>query len=574
MESKIIQDSKESVSERVLNEQPTKEDLKQEAIKSKMSLRKQKLNTFISTNRKLNSFNSYEEEPNYFINIEQLQIPSKDLVDCDKFFNNFDINFLKPYLESKDMNYIKYSIHLINTYISEIKDNHLINLVNQLKKNYKIFDILLNLLNNQDKALLFNVFNILKNLVFIDEGKKLLVESPKFIEVILTYMKSNKYDRRNILNALLLLKFTSYDQTMQINLINSGIFKFLNEIYGNFYLYEDVKGEIISIISCFTLITQDNLDDFLSTIDILQSGLNLKYENIQRVLLILLDMLKFGTKVIKLYFEKKIDECLIRIYPSEKISPDEYNDNFSQDSLSQIRSSILTILSILSSLEYDLSIQLLINNGIFSFLNNVLDSTDPKVIEHVWGIIHGIAEGSVEQMLGLYQYCVIDKLIRTSYLLYDVIDSGELSGDLCKPEYKKSVYNAFGSTADIIAVVFNVSFSELLVDKSKYGDYAAIKILVKALKIFKDNKNICCDVLNVLNAIYKIFLIFFDEPNETDVIDIMIKGGLKDVLRELVSSSNSDISTNAKEFLEDMIENEVDKEENTNIHDLKRNNNI
>lgn len=271
-------------------------------------------------------------------------------------------------------------------------------------------------------------------------------------------------------------------------------------------------------------------------------------------------MLKFkSAKIIKLYFAKKIDKYLISIYPSEKVTPLEYN--ISQRNLSQIRYMILDILTRLISLDGDdLSIQFLINNGVFPLLNDVLQSTDPKIINHVCDLVHNIAVGSVGQISGLYQHNVMDSLIKTSFLLYDVITAGHK----CEPDYKASVYAAFGRTANAIAVVFIGSLSDTLVDKLKYGDYAAVKVLVGALKIFKDDKDVCGDILSV---IYKIFCIPFDDPRDTDFIDVMIKDGLEDVLRDLALSSNSDIATSAEQILNDMIEMEVDKEEDTNYRE-------
>ena len=256
----------------------------------KLSLRKKRLNNFITSKRMMNQarHNSKLE-----INLSSLDIPN---IEIDKTFESMEelYEFIKKNLKSKKIDEIKYGICLlknfINSQMQRMRNNVDINNINLFSE---IFDILDNYIET-DIVITYELLNILINLSFIDSDCQIC-------KMCITPMSYRLWERicrtQNadlIANLIWLLGNVVSDNreiaynVLTSNMVSNYILNFFEEENFKNFTWEERNALIERGIILFSKIIFNDDEKRNKTI----------YEVKQRIYLVLLKYYKFGNNLI------------------------------------------------------------------------------------------------------------------------------------------------------------------------------------------------------------------------------------------------------------------------------------
>lgn len=256
----------------------------------KLSLRKKRLNNFITSKRMMNQarHNSKLE-----INLSSLDIPN---IEIDKTFESMEelYEFIKKNLKSKKIDEIKYGICLlknfINSQMQRMRNNVDINNINLFSE---IFDILDNYIET-DIVITYELLNILINLSFIDSDCQIC-------KMCITPMSYRLWERicrtQNadlIANLIWLLGNVVSDNreiaynVLTSNMVSNYILNFYEEEKFKNFSWEERNALIERGIILFSKIIFNDDEKRNKTI----------YEVKRRIYLVLLKYYKFGNNLI------------------------------------------------------------------------------------------------------------------------------------------------------------------------------------------------------------------------------------------------------------------------------------
>lgn len=256
----------------------------------KLSLRKKRLNNFITSKRMMNQarHNSKLE-----INLSSLDIPN---IEIDKTFESMEelYEFIKKNLKSKKIDEIKYGICLlknfINSQMQRMRNNVDINNINLFSE---IFDILDNYIET-DIVITYELLNILINLSFIDSDCQIckMCITPMSFRLWERICRTQNADL--IANLIWLLGNVVSDNreiaynVLTSNMLSNYILNFFEEEKFKNFSWEERNALIERGIILFSKIIFNDDEKRNKTI----------YEVKQRIYLVLLKYYKFGNTVI------------------------------------------------------------------------------------------------------------------------------------------------------------------------------------------------------------------------------------------------------------------------------------
>ena len=256
----------------------------------KLSLRKKRLNNFITSKRMMNQarHNSKLE-----INLSSLDIPN---IEIDKTFESMEelYEFIKKNLKSKKIDEIKYGICLlknfINSQMQRMRNNVDINNINLFSE---IFDILDNYIET-DIVITYELLNILINLSFIDSDCQIckMCITPMSFRLWERICRTQNADL--IANLIWLLGNVVSDNreiaynVLTSNMLSNYILNFFEEENFKNFTWEERNALIERGIILFSKIIFNDDEKRNKTI----------YEVKQRIYLVLLKYYKFGNNLI------------------------------------------------------------------------------------------------------------------------------------------------------------------------------------------------------------------------------------------------------------------------------------
>ena len=205
-------------------------------------------------------------------------------------------------------------------------------------------------------------------------------------------------------------------------------------------------------------------------------------------------------------------------------------------------------------------IQNLIDSGIATFLNVVLQSDDPKIIKNACLLISNICCGSLGQIGNLFKNNIFIELIKVSKNIYEALAFNSKYNN----EYYRCLIDAFREINFSFASTIINSIYEKIIPFARYDNCIVVFFLVKGLDILniKDYEDTeCLEV--ILEALYKLIIFDRDEIEKVgnnnskclNFAEFMEKNGLKENLEKLLLTNKecSLISIDAKRIYNDLF---------------------
>ena len=589
--------------EKILSNKPRKnslniaDELKEEKQNLKLTLRKNKINQILFTKRKISyAVNNNEEiRKKYSINIEELQISNELKIDIPSFLNNvrlyfiiynnyniqFDVNTLKEYLNSTDINLNLYGAYIIKSFLLKNNlDNNTIDILNdQLNDEYLL--ILTTLLNKNNIKLSYEILTILINVSYTEKGELLFGQEEKILFNLSAFLGNNKNDINLLSLGITLIKNITYKNSFVKQTFQKfNIVSFFNEIYDKFIFDRKFMFNLITCLGHFiNMRFGDN--NILYSIKIIKSqlNLNLKVDELHKYVYILYNLSLYNNpKVFENMIQYEIQKDLICIYPFGKDDFENKNKTESTEDekiVIQLRLLILKILTKIMSSENNSITKSVIDSGLSKFLNKVLQSTDVKIIKNAFFCITNICAGPLSQLLNLYKNDTIYEAFKVSEYIYEALSTNNKFVDsLFNDEYIK----AFREINNSIALIIINSLYDQIMPFVRNHNFAIIKILIKGIKIFSENNmNKNNELINfILKAISKLNSFIKNEDEEEIMMhdnnyikfsEFLEQNGFKQIIENLLTNTDENIADAAEQVYEEMFNNN-ETNEDININDI------
>ena len=459
-----------------------------------------------------------------------------------------------------------YGIYIIKDYLS-INEKNNENILDYLIKNNDYLNILIDLLNKNNKKISYEIICILINITYIDNND-ILFRNINVIYKIYLFLNKNKNDKILTYEGLLLLRnITINNIEVKDMLLKYNIFEYFNEIYEIYNLDNQFLYNLILNMGNFIFNSnKEYIKQYIKIIKIIKTQINSStdFKLLNQFIFFIYNILLFNSEeIINEIFKEEIIKKLINIYPFKINDENTINIIENEDDMikygNNIRILILKFIGKILSLDYEEKeesyIQKLIDCDVINFFNKIIDCSknDFKIIKNVAFCISNICTGNYNQINKLYNEGIFIKLIEIGNNIYQFLKNNiNLS---IKENDINDIYLAFREICYVFSlVIINLTYEKVL-PLVKYQNCIIIIFIIEALKIFQ-NKVEFVDLY--LNSLYH--LIIYDKSIEEfnykirvsdlniSFSEFMDRNGIKPILENIFLDKESKINKLAEKI--------------------------
>ena len=573
----------------------SKKELKEEKEKSRLNLRKSKLDKILFSKRMLTFLNESDNDikKNYDLNLEDIinNIPDKYKIDIplflDRVRNNkflfliqFDLSIIKEYLKSENIYFNLYGVFIVKQYLK--LNNYNVDFIGALNKQIddEFLTLITYLLKKGNKKMSFEILIILINVTYTMEGEMLFGKDQKVVENIASFIGNNKNDSTFVGLGLLLIKnMTNKNALVKQILYDYNIIEYFKEIYQKYILNSDIIENLILCLGHFINSRFSKNKYILFSINIIKSQLN-HNNNFQRLTAYINILYNLAytknCEIIKKMIDEEIYKPLMEIFPFDEDNFSKFydstknNDNNNniiideetmKKKLQNMRILIIKIFQHLLLLEDNVYIQKLIDSGISQFINKLLKLSDIKIIKNTFNCIYLISFGTFGHVSDLYNNNTVSLALNVSKNVYEALNSKNqiINNNISK----KDLLGALREISLAFSILIINSLYERIVPIIEYENGLILLLLKDTLKLIDELPNKRDSISYIFKAFYKI-LKSFDE----NIKEFLEKNGFKEVLEKLLNNSDEEVSKCSSTIIDEFFDDGSNDNNNININDI------
>ena len=578
------------------NNEMSKKELKEEKEKSRLNLRKSKLDKILFSKRMLTFINESDNDikKNYDLNLEDIinNIPDKYKIDIplflDRVRNNkflfliqFDLSIIKEYLKSENIYFNLYGVFIVKQYLK--LNNYNVDFIGALNKQIddEFLTLITYLLKKGNKKMSFEILIILINVTYTMEGEMLFGKDQKVVENIASFIGNNKNDSTFVGLGLLLIKnMTNKNALVKQILYDYNIIEYFKEIYQKYILNSDIIENLILCLGHFINSRFSKNKYILFSINIIKSQLN-HNNNFQRLTAYINILYNLAytknCEIIKKMIDEEIYKPLMEIFPFDEDNFSKFYDSTKNNDnniiideetmkkkLQNMRILIIKIFQHLLLLEDNVYIQKLIDSGISQFINKLLKLSDIKIIKNTFNCIYLISFGTFGHVSDLYNNNTVSLALNVSKNVYEALNSKNqiINNNISK----KDLLGALREISLAFSILIINSLYERIVPIIEYENGLILLLLKDTLKLIDELPNKRDSISYIFKAFYKI-LKSFDE----NIKEFLEKNGFKEVLEKLLNNSDEEISKCSSTIIDEFFDDGSNDNNNININDIIKN---
>lgn len=575
------------------NNEMSKKELKEEKEKSRLNLRKSKLDKILFSKRMLTFLNESDNDikKNYDLNLEDIinNIPDKYKIDIplflDRVRNNkflfliqFDLSIIKEYLKSENIYFNLYGVFIVKQYLK--LNNYNVDFIGALNKQIddEFLTLITYLLKKGNKKMSFEILIILINVTYTMEGEMLFGKDQKVVENIASFIGNNKNDSTFVGLGLLLIKnMTNKNALVKQILYDYNIIEYFKEIYQKYILNSDIIENLILCLGHFINSRFSKNKYILFSINIIKSQLN-HNNNFQRLTAYINILYNLAytknCEIIKKMIDEEIYKPLMEIFPFDEDNFSKFYDSTKNNDnniiideetmkkkLQNMRILIIKIFQHLLLLEDNVYIQKLIDSGISQFINKLLKLSDIKIIKNTFNCIYLISFGTFGHVSDLYNNNTVSLALNVSKNVYEALNSKNqiINNNISK----KDLLGALREISLAFSILIINSLYERIVPIIEYENGLILLLLKDTLKLIDELPNKRDSISYIFKAFYKI-LKSFDE----NIKEFLEKNGFKEVLEKLLNNSDEEISKCSSSIIDEFFDDGSNDNNNININDI------
>ena len=575
------------------NNEISKKELKEEKEKSRLNLRKSKLDKILFSKRMLTFLNESDNDikKNYDLNLEDIinNIPDKYKIDIplflDRVRNNkflfliqFDLSIIKEYLKSENIYFNLYGVFIIKQYLK--LNNYNVDFIGALNKQIddEFLTLITYLLKKGNKKMSFEILIILINVTYTMEGEMLFGKDQKVVENIASFIGNNKNDSTFVGLGLLLIKnMTNKNALVKQILYDYNIIEYFKEIYQKYILNSDIIENVILCLGHFINSRFSKNKYILFSINIIKSQLN-HNNNFQRLTAYINILYNLAytknCEIIKKMIDEEIYKPLMEIFPFDEDNFSKFYDSTKNNDnniiideetmkkkLQNMRILIIKIFQHLLLLEDNVYIQKLIDSGISQFINKLLKLSDIKIIKNTFNCIYLISFGTFGHVSDLYNNNTVSLALNVSKNVYEALNSKNqiINNNISK----KDLLGALREISLAFSILIINSLYERIVPIIEYENGLILLLLKDTLKLIDELPNKRDSISYIFKAFYKI-LKSFDE----NIKEFLEKNGFKEVLEKLLNNSDEEVSKCSSTIIDEFFDDGSNDNNNININDI------
>ena len=571
----------------------SKKELKEEKEKSRLNLRKSKLDKILFSKRMLTFLNESDNEikKNYDLNFEDIinNVPDKYKIDIplflDRVRNNkflfliqFDLSIIKEYLKSENIYFNLYGVFIVKQYLK--LNNYNVDFIGALNKQIddEFLTLITYLLKKGNKKMSFEILIILINVTYTMEGEMLFGKDQKVVENIASFIGNNKNDSTFVGLGLLLIKnMTNKNALVKQILYDYNIIEYFKEIYQKYILNSDIIENLILCLGHFINSRFSKNKYILFSINIIKSQLN-HNNNFQRLTAYINILYNLAytknCEIIKKMIDEEIYKPLMEIFPFDEDNFSKFYDSTKNNDnniiideetmkkkLQNMRILIIKIFQHLLLLEDNVYIQKLIDSGISQFINKLLKLSDIKIIKNTFNCIYLISFGTFGHVSDLYNNNTVSLALNVSKNVYEALNSKNqiINNNISK----KDLLGALREISLAFSILIINSLYERIVPIIEYENGLILLLLKDTLKLIDELPNKRDSISYIFKAFYKI-LKSFDE----NIKEFLEKNGFKEVLEKLLNNSDEEVSKCSSTIIDEFFDDGSNDNNNININDI------
>ena len=571
----------------------SKKELKEEKEKSRLNLRKSKLDKILFSKRMLTFLNESDNDikKNYDLNFEDIinNIPDKYKIDIplflDRVRNNkflfliqFDLSIIKEYLKSENIYFNLYGVFIVKQYLK--LNNYNVDFIGALNKQIddEFLTLITYLLKKGNKKMSFEILIILINVTYTMEGEMLFGKDQKVVENIASFIGNNKNDSTFVGLGLLLIKnMTNKNALVKQILYDYNIIEYFKEIYQKYILNSDIIENLILCLGHFINSRFSKNKYILFSINIIKSQLN-HNNNFQRLTAYINILYNLAytknCEIIKKMIDEEIYKPLMEIFPFDEDNFSKFYDSTKNNDnniiideetmkkkLQNMRILIIKIFQHLLLLEDNVYIQKLIDSGISQFINKLLKLSDIKIIKNTFNCIYLISFGTFGHVSDLYNNNTVSLALNVSKNVYEALNSKNqiINNNISK----KDLLGALREISLAFSILIINSLYERIVPIIEYENGLILLLLKDTLKLIDELPNKRDSISYIFKAFYKI-LKSFDE----NIKEFLEKNGFKEVLEKLLNNSDEEVSKCSSTIIDEFFDDGSNDNNNININDI------
>lgn len=575
------------------NNEISKKELKEEKEKSRLNLRKSKLDKILFSKRMLTFLNESDNDikKNYDLNLEDIinNIPDKYKIDIplflDRVRNNkflfliqFDLSIIKEYLKSENIYFNLYGVFIVKQYLK--LNNYNVDFIGALNKQIddEFLTLITYLLKKGNKKMSFEILIILINVTYTMEGEMLFGKDQKVVENIASFIGNNKNDSTFVGLGLLLIKnMTNKNALVKQILYDYNIIEYFKEIYQKYILNSDIIENLILCLGHFINSRFSKNKYILFSINIIKSQLN-HNNNFQRLTAYINILYNLAytknCEIIKKMIDEEIYKPLMEIFPFDEDNFSKFYDSTKNNDnniiideetmkkkLQNMRILIIKIFQHLLLLEDNVYIQKLIDSGISQFINKLLKLSDIKIIKNTFNCIYLISFGTFGHVSDLYNNNTVSLALNVSKNVYEALNSKNqiINNNISK----KDLLGALREISLAFSILIINSLYERIVPIIEYENGLILLLLKDTLKLIDELPNKRDSISYIFKAFYKI-LKSFDE----NIKEFLEKNGFKEVLEKLLNNSDEEVSKCSSTIIDEFFDDGSNDNNNININDI------
>ena len=575
------------------NNEISKKELKEEKEKSRLNLRKSKLDKILFSKRMLTFLNESDNDikKNYDLNFEDIinNIPDKYKIDIplflDRVRNNkflfliqFDLSIIKEYLKSENIYFNLYGVFIVKQYLK--LNNYNVDFIGALNKQIddEFLTLITYLLKKGNKKMSFEILIILINVTYTMEGEMLFGKDQKVVENIASFIGNNKNDSTFVGLGLLLIKnMTNKNALVKQILYDYNIIEYFKEIYQKYILNSDIIENLILCLGHFINSRFSKNKYILFSINIIKSQLN-HNNNFQRLTAYINILYNLAytknCEIIKKMIDEEIYKPLMEIFPFDEDNFSKFYDSTKNNDnniiideetmkkkLQNMRILIIKIFQHLLLLEDNVYIQKLIDSGISQFINKLLKLSDIKIIKNTFNCIYLISFGTFGHVSDLYNNNTVSLALNVSKNVYEALNSKNqiINNNISK----KDLLGALREISLAFSILIINSLYERIVPIIEYENGLILLLLKDTLKLIDELPNKRDSISYIFKAFYKI-LKSFDE----NIKEFLEKNGFKEVLEKLLNNSDEEVSKCSSTIIDEFFDDGSNDNNNININDI------
>ena len=249
-------------------------------------------------------------------------------------------------------------------------------------------------------------------------------------------------------------------------------------------------------------------------------------------------------KIYDFFLSNNLHKKLIKIYKEIPLT------KYSEEIKLKLKLYTIIILGNIASGD-DVQTQILINNGIVDFINELLKESDLKILKNTIWIAESICSGSVGQIACLYEKNTIFYIIQIGIIVYE---------NIIKPNNDKIknilLLQTFKSVINVICLSITQSLNNEVISVLNYENHVRLSLLVFAIKNYKNDFDFLLLIFQSFHTIKLIEEIIPDSVylnNDFSYFSFMINNGLGKEIENLCNCPNDNVSREAEYFYHTII---------------------